>query len=129
MPLKMLYFEKYCPLNNKEIKSVRRAWTFLKSSYTRYLLIWELLLHINFRELQKIKFSRTFIIGNQKKYLFRFYWVSPYKHKHSSDDSYNFVKMAQIHETCDAFCNVERWPTVTWTCQHSASAIKKHLKF
>ena len=33
--------------------------------------------------------------------------------------------MTKICEICDDFCDVGRWTTVNWTCQHSTSAFKK----
>ena len=48
--------------------------------------------------------------------------------KHSSDDPYNFVKMPKNCETYDDFCDVERYPTVTSTCEHLTSAFKETLE-
>ena len=42
----------------------------------------------------------------------------PIKQKYAS----NFVKVEDIQ---DDFCNVERYTTVIWICQHSTSAFKK----
>ena len=38
------------------------------------------------------------------------------------------IKMAVFCKICDDFCNVERYPTVIWTCQYSTSALKKTFK-
>ena len=48
--------------------------------------------------------------------------------KHSSGDTYNFLKMAIIQEIWDNFCDVERYPPVILVCQHLTDANKKRCK-
>ena len=49
---------------------------------------------------------------------------STIKYRHSSGGAYDFVKMVKIRKISDGSCNVERYPTIIWTCQHSISALK-----
>lgn len=37
----------------------------------------------------------------------------------------DFAILAKTCETCNDSCNVEKYTSVIWTCQHSTSALKK----
>ena len=47
------------------------------------------------------------------------------KQKHSPDDPYNFMKMANILKTCDD--DVERYTKVTFTCQRTSIPEAKNV--
>ena len=94
---------------------------YQKSSYTKYLLTQEILLF--FVSSKKIASYEDILL----KILFPkvFIWLSlPIKQKHLSDNPYNFLKITKNRETCNKFCDVERYPTVIWTCHHPTSGLK-----
>ena len=94
-----------------------------KSSSTRYLLIREIFVFINFRELQNLCFSQTVIFSNQTKRFISctsvfansvtiFIWLAN-----------RIVKMAKTRETCNDLCDMERHPAVIGICQHISTYV------
>ena len=83
-----------------------------KSSYTRYLLIQEknqLFTNIYFRKSDK----RNYFV------YIKFYRLSKSIHLTTHINLWN----GNISETCDDFCNFERYSKVIWKSQHSTSAM------
>ena len=83
---------------------------------------------INFRKLQKIYFSRTLTFANQAKIFISGTSIFENWAKTYIWHAYHLVKMANNRETYFDFCDVERYSTVTWTCQYSTSAFKERFK-
>ena len=83
-----------------------------RSFYTRYLLIWDVLVFINFNKLQKICFSQTFISSDLTEILRILIFANLVKT--FIWRTYIFAKTAKFCGTFNDFRDVERYCTVTW---------------